>query len=699
MNKSNKHKNENPSAPIDFVIITALEEEREAMLSKLRGFKKLDKESDDIYTYYFAKVKSQRRDGSIYQIVVACPLNMGPLNATALSIALVQKWKPRFVILVGIACGIKDEVNYGDVMIATQVADYTLAKQEDGMRKVRWEVYPSGPSLLDSANNIDSKWTSKIVQQRPSEGNVVSVKGVIASGGDVISDDQVIKTYSESWPKLIGIEMESGGIAGGLHRTPDRPEFLMVKSVSDFGKDKHDPEVKPWRNYACHTAAAFTLGLIKSGPAQSSLLIQEKTKDIEAEKERKEAAERRWQYVQNHPITSIDVKLYLKSSVGFDWFKQILDDIRIFFSREKSGLKLSYVLKKSCEPNTKEFDRKSDVPISSFWEMYELESGYWCKRIKPIVKTFKLVAGFDSSIPWSFLNAPEVKKLKDLASLEHIGISVPPQLFHAGIEELIFRINGETFSFSVYCSDHALEFYHEMANTFHSIQSISGKEGPPMFFSFGFEGVQLLDMFHKQMMPEYRHTRKKEGIFGGQSGPNGNAISFYPSIPTGFNKTEESKEYVFTISAPKEIDYPKLVSELEKLIEADETNAENYLKLATIYAVQGRFQDVINCLTAAISKVKPNWELYGLLGDAYYKLGRYDDALVDFNTAASLAPDNPKVQIGLGLTLQGLGEDNAALSHFENAVRLDPSNHFGVSSPQLAAALYFVNEPLHSQRA
>src|SRR5687767_8070637 len=93
------------SAPVDFVIITALEEERDAMLSKLKGAIKLDKETDDVHTYYSASVRSKRRDKSQYKVILTTLVNMGPLSATAQAVAVVGRWRPKYVLLVGIACG------------------------------------------------------------------------------------------------------------------------------------------------------------------------------------------------------------------------------------------------------------------------------------------------------------------------------------------------------------------------------------------------------------------------------------------------------------------------------------------------------------------------------------------------------------------------------------------------------------------
>jgi hypothetical protein len=42
--------------------------------------------------------------------------------------------------------------------------------------------------------------------------------------------------------------------------------------------------------------------------------------------EKKHAAERRWQYIQNHPIRGVEILFILKGAVGFDWFRELLDE-------------------------------------------------------------------------------------------------------------------------------------------------------------------------------------------------------------------------------------------------------------------------------------------------------------------------------------------------------------------------------------
>jgi nucleoside phosphorylase/Tfp pilus assembly protein PilF len=255
---------------VDFVVITALEEERDELLSKFADVRLLEKDGLDTHTYYETMVPTSRSDGSSYRVIVSSLAGMGPLMAAEKAQAVVSRWHPEHVLLVGIACGVSgDAVQHGDVLIARQVADYTLGKIENEKRQIRWEVHPAGANLLDSVANLSVSWRRYIRHTRPAEGEPERRFGVVASGGDVIASQDVIDAYQQDWPKLVGIEMEGGGVASALHNTRDRPEFLMIKGVSDFGFDKKRADVYPWRPYAADAAASLALSLIQSGTGPS----------------------------------------------------------------------------------------------------------------------------------------------------------------------------------------------------------------------------------------------------------------------------------------------------------------------------------------------------------------------------------------------------------------------------------------------
>ena len=259
------------TANVDFGIVTALPEERDAVLaqlSRLTTVEKLDKDGIDTHTYYQATLQTTRKERDVYRVVVVCCPSMGPQIAVATTGALLTRWKPRHVLLVGIALGLKGETKHGDVMLAEQVADYSLGKKETGKkRQHRWRAHLAGASLFESAQQLDTTWSRSILIARPEAGSPDVLPGIVASGGDVVADDELIAEFLETWPKLIGIEMEAGGTATAVHDSVNKPEFLMIKGVSDHGKDKHDPDVVPWRAYACGSAAAFAVELMRAGPA------------------------------------------------------------------------------------------------------------------------------------------------------------------------------------------------------------------------------------------------------------------------------------------------------------------------------------------------------------------------------------------------------------------------------------------------
>lgn len=253
---------------VDFLLVTALEEERDALLSKLEGVAKLDRDGSGAHTYYEARVTTRRKDGAAYRVIVTSLSGMGPAKAAIKAGAIVQRWRPAHVLMIGIAGGVEGEVAPGDVMVASQVADYTLGKVRDGSaREERWVVYPADADLFDASSNFPTGWEGLVKEPHPEGGQPRRHFGVIASGGDVVASPEVVAAYRADWPKLIGLEMEGAGMAAGLHDDIHRPRFLMVRGVSDLANGADNAGTKKrWRRYACHAAAAYAVGLLQDGP-------------------------------------------------------------------------------------------------------------------------------------------------------------------------------------------------------------------------------------------------------------------------------------------------------------------------------------------------------------------------------------------------------------------------------------------------
>lgn len=260
----------------DFLIITALAEERDAVLESLSTYQTLSPSSDDIHTYYRSSLVTSFPDGrtSSYNIVVTSPPQMGRLHAGLATRDAIRKWNPRYVLLVGIAGGVaENQVQIGDILIARQIADYSLQKIRSETVEVRWEFYCPDQRLLIAAQNLSKKvWLPQMPQNRPAQSEPNLHIGSIASGDKSIASSQVVKGYHSTLPKLIGVEMEAGGVAAGAFLQVTPTPFFMVRAVSDLAdENESSEEVEKWRPYARAAAAAYSIALLKSGPVPSQV--------------------------------------------------------------------------------------------------------------------------------------------------------------------------------------------------------------------------------------------------------------------------------------------------------------------------------------------------------------------------------------------------------------------------------------------
>lgn len=259
-----------PEPPIDFLLIAPLPEERDALLARLPGHRRLPPSDDDIRVYYAAEIPAHFPDGQpvTYSAVVLPLAGMGHTQAASACGDAIRRFEPRYVLLVGIAGGVaKNGVFLGDLLLPDQVADYEVAKITPEGSSVRWQVHPVDQRLLIAAQNHAGGDLADAAAKRPEPGPPRVHIGPICTGNKVVADDSLADQLREVWIKLIGVEMEAGGVANAVAQSARRPGFFMVRGVSDLADaDKDSDEVKPWRPYACEIAAAWTLEWLKSGP-------------------------------------------------------------------------------------------------------------------------------------------------------------------------------------------------------------------------------------------------------------------------------------------------------------------------------------------------------------------------------------------------------------------------------------------------
>ena len=255
----------------DFVIVTALEEELNAVLDKLQKYRKLPRAKDDIHTYYQADLPVNFSDGSTgkYRVIVTCFLRMGQKRAATATVDAIRHWHPRYIVLVGIAGGIAARnVQIGDILIPDQIIDYEWQKWTRGKPEIRWDVQRADAGLLNAGKNFQREnWSERIKIKRPGRGEPICHIGPIASGDKVIAAGEVLDSLLAGWPMLLGVEMEAAGVATAADESSDKPGFFMVRGVSDLADENKGSTVgEEWRPYARDAAASFVIALLSSGP-------------------------------------------------------------------------------------------------------------------------------------------------------------------------------------------------------------------------------------------------------------------------------------------------------------------------------------------------------------------------------------------------------------------------------------------------
>jgi len=245
----------------DVAIITALKDvEFEAVRRLPCSWQQMPVASDDS-VYYVGQISG---DGRKVKVVAAAAIEMGIAASTALAMKVIQRFRPRYLFMAGIAAGIGG--NPGDILVADESWDYGSGKivtGEDGEREFRFgakhiqvdaalkdRIAHFSRDRADVISRIQERWPGT-----PCEYRLQVRIGPVATGAAVVEHRETIDEIRSQDRKLIGIDMEAYGVmvAGRIAPEP-RPKCVVAKSICDFGVP---PKTDDWQRYAAHTSAWF----------------------------------------------------------------------------------------------------------------------------------------------------------------------------------------------------------------------------------------------------------------------------------------------------------------------------------------------------------------------------------------------------------------------------------------------------------
>ena len=219
-------------------IITAIKEETNAILAVMKNVKEI--EINDL-TFYEGKISSSNC------ILVKC--GDGKVNAARTTQMLIDKFDLAYIINVGSAGSINDEINYGDIVIGKYVLQHDFDITAFGHDK----GYISNIGVkLESNKKLIKKCEYAISQIL--DDNYKIVVGTIATG-DIFCTSVKMKNKIREKFDADCVEMEGAAIAQVcfLNEMP----FVIVRSISDSPNGNNQIDFNEYVKLASKRCADF----------------------------------------------------------------------------------------------------------------------------------------------------------------------------------------------------------------------------------------------------------------------------------------------------------------------------------------------------------------------------------------------------------------------------------------------------------
>lgn len=198
-------------------------------------------------------------------IVAAQQDEMGMTAAATLTMKLTEHFRPKYIIMPGIAAGAMEESDrsqmYGDVVLANMVWNYSNGKYvpKDQASIVFGEI---GFLPRPTAVHVSPELLPYFEKAVSSEKNETHVHiGAMASGSTVVANRSVLEKHvKQQYTDTKGLEMEAYGVAyAAAHAVDPKPYAIIAKSVCDFADSRKSDK---YQKFAAYTSCEFVKMMI-----------------------------------------------------------------------------------------------------------------------------------------------------------------------------------------------------------------------------------------------------------------------------------------------------------------------------------------------------------------------------------------------------------------------------------------------------
>ena len=208
-------------------------------------------------------VATFERDGKTRTLVHAKIAEMGMTAAAATAMKLIFQFRPRYLIMVGIAAGVvKEELEdqrYGDVIVPDVIWNYSAGKF---VSPEQAEIRYGNMGFLPRSTfeQIPEEILPYLRDAVASEENPCHVYiGPMACGSTVVANRELLeKQIYTQYQHTAGLDMESYAVVYAVnHANEPRPTPIIIKSVCDFADSEKSDDYQRFAAYSSCEFAQF----------------------------------------------------------------------------------------------------------------------------------------------------------------------------------------------------------------------------------------------------------------------------------------------------------------------------------------------------------------------------------------------------------------------------------------------------------
>jgi adenosylhomocysteine nucleosidase len=240
------------------VIMTALGVEQAAVLEHLADVRPHRHRSGTIFDVGVVQGHPRHR-------VALALTGPGTTAAATLTERANAEFAPSAMVFVGVAGGLRDWLEIGDVVVATKVYSYQGGRSENDEFLVRPSAWSVAHRLDQEARRLlrGNAWHASLRDGAAAANPVVYFEPIAV--GDVVLNSrtsELAHRLRTSYNDAVAVEMEGSGFAHAAH-LGDQVHAISVRGISDHADGgKAAADRKGGQQSAARNAAAFAIALI-----------------------------------------------------------------------------------------------------------------------------------------------------------------------------------------------------------------------------------------------------------------------------------------------------------------------------------------------------------------------------------------------------------------------------------------------------